>query len=333
MSRSVMPWVATGVLALLALMLLGLCVGSTGWYSPFQLFTLPEGDWLIVQQLRAPRVVGAALVGALLGLSGALAQGLFRNPLAEPYLLGSSSGAALALALALAKGTLTGLEGQAPWWLRLGWTGTAFVGAVVGVGLTLLLARGAVHTARLLLAGVVVGVVLGAVTQMLMLWSAPVWRAMQSFTLGSTSLLGWPACQQLALALAVCLPLALPMARVLDALSLGEDTARSLGVPLGWTRATLVALMTLATAAVVGQVGLVAFVGLVAPHLVRGLAGAGHSRLLGLSALAGAVLLLLADMLSRSLLGAVELPVGGVTAVLGGGYLLWLLWRQPGRVA
>lgn len=307
----------------------GLCVGSSGWHSPWLLWQLDESSWHIVWHMRAPRVVGTALVGALLGLSGALAQGLFRNPLAEPYLLGSSSGAALLLAVVLALGLFAGQDsGAVTWWLRLGWTGVAFFGAVLGVALTLLMARGAMHTMRLLLAGVVVGVVLGAITQLLMLWSAPVWRAMQSFMLGSTALMGWEACGLMGLTLMLCLPLACSLSRVLDALSLGEDTARSLGVPLGWTRFALVTLMTLSTAAVVGQVGLVAFVGLVSPHLARPWAGAGHARLLVLSTWAGAVLLLAADAVARSLISPQELPVGTVTAVLGGGYLLWLLWRK-----
>ena len=323
-----LAWLVAALLVL-ALGVAGLCVGSSGWHSPWALWQLDEQSWQIVWHMRAPRTVGTALVGALLGLSGALAQGLFRNPLAEPYLLGSSSGAALLLAVVLASGLFAAQDtAAATWWLRLGWTGVAFVGAVAGVALTLLMARGALHTMRLLLAGVVVGVVLGAVTQLLMLWSAPVWRAMQSFMLGSTALLGWEACGLMGVTLLVSLPVASSLSRVLDALSLCEDTARSLGVALGWTRFALVAVMTLATAAVVAQVGLIAFVGLVAPHLARQWAGASHARLLVLSTLAGAVLLMAADTLARSLLAPQELPVGTVTAVLGGGYLLWLLWQK-----
>jgi iron complex transport system permease protein len=317
----------------LLLLVLGLSVGSAGWYSPWALLDLDALPWDIVWQMRAPRAVGAALVGALLGLSGAIAQGLFRNPLAEPYLLGSSSGAALALALALAcglSGALVSGESGAwgGWWNRMGWTGAAFVGAVGGVALTLLLARGAAHTMRLLLAGVVVGVVLGAITQLLMLWSSPVWRAMQSFMLGSTALLGWQACGVMCAALVVALPMALMLSRVLDALSLGESTAQTLGVPLGWPRLCLVGVMTLATAVVVAQVGLIAFVGLAAPHLVRRWSGAQHVRLLCLATSMGALLLMAADTVARIVLAPQELPVGVVTAVLGGGYLLFLLWRK-----
>lgn len=304
---------------------LGLGMGSAGWQSPLSA-QADEGLWAIVWEIRAPRTVGAFLVGALLGLGGAVAQGLFRNPLAEPYLLGSSAGAGLCMALMLTLGL--------PWavsnglWARLGLTGAAFVGAVGGVSLTLLLSRGAVHTMRLLLGGVVVGVVLGAFTQLLMLWSAEAWRAMQAFMLGNTAMLGWPACALMGAVLGVTLPAALMLSRVLDALSLGEDTATSLGIPLGQTRAVLVAVLALSTAAAVAQAGLVAFVGLVAPHLVRPWAGARHATLLWSASLMGGVLLLAADVAARCLIAPQELPVGVLTAVMGGSYLLILLHRR-----
>lgn len=308
-----------------AVLMLGVCLGSTGWQSP-QNIAASEDLRRIVWDIRAPRTVGAGLAGALLGLAGALAQGLFRNPLAEPYLLGSASGAALCMALALTLG--------AGWFIggglgaQIGVTGAAFVGAVGGVVLTLVLSRGAEHTLRLLLAGVVVGVVLGALTQLLMVWSAVAWRAMQAFMLGNTALLGWSSCGVMAAALVPALGVALGLARVLDALSLGEDAARVLGVPLGLTRTLLVGALALATAAAVAQAGLIAFVGLVAPHLVRGWAGARHAARLPAAALMGGVLLMAADVLARALLAPQELPVGVLTAVLGGVYLLVVLHRR-----
>lgn len=318
----------TLVLLGLALSWLGLGVGSTGWHWPWGAGdpALDPGAVDIVWDIRAPRTLGAALVGALLGLAGAVAQGLFRNPLAEPYLLGSSSGAGLCMALCLT----VGAPWLAPegWWGRVGLTGAAFVGALAGVSLTLALARGAAHTTRLLLAGVVVGVVLGAFTQLMMVWSGEAWRVMQAFMLGNTALLGWPSCGVLGAALALSLSTALWLARVLDALSLGEDTARTLGVPLGITRSVLVGAMAMATAAAVAQAGLVAFVGLAAPHLVRPWVGARHGRLLLGAALMGAVLLMAADLLSRWLMAPQELPVGVLTAVVGGVYLLLVLHRR-----
>ena len=327
MAIRVSSWAFSLLLCLTLIVLaLGLGVGSTGWQAPWG---LDAGQQSVLWDIRAPRTVGSFLVGALLGLSGAVAQGLFRNPLAEPYLLGSSSGAALGLSLALAWGASSPV-GQA-WFLHLGMTGVAFVGAVAGVWLTLLLSGGARQTMRLLLCGVVVGVVLGAITQLLMVWSAEIWRTMQTFMLGNTSLLDWQACVAMSCVLLICLPAASLLSRVLDALSLGEDAARGLGVSIAWARFWLVAILALCAASAVGQAGLVAFVGLVAPHLVRPWSGALHRRLLWASAWMGGVLLTLADVLSRWLLAPQELPVGVLTAVLGGVYLLSLIYKQGRR--
>ena len=309
----------------LAVVVLGTAAGSQGW----QAWWLVGGDAVshqIVWDIRLPRSLGAWLGGALLGLAGAVAQGLFRNPLADPYLLGSASGASLGV------GVYLSLWGGSAWtlhaWLGLGLTGAAFVGAVLAVVLTLLLARGVQQTLRLLLAGVVVGVVLGAVTSLISLLQPQVLQAMQGFMLGSTAFVSWRACATMAAVLALCLALAWVFARVLDALSLGEATAQSLGVPLSWARLVLVGVISLATAAAVAHIGLVAFVGLAAPHLVRSLVRCTHAWRLLLSALMGGALLVLADVVARVLLAPQELPVGVITAVLGGGYLLWRVYRD-----
>lgn len=316
------------------LALLGLAAGSQGlswaaWQADWAAGQAP----LLLGEIRAPRTLGAALAGALLGLAGALAQGVFRNPLADPFLLGSAAGASLGVVLVLAAGsgvglglTATTLQGLQ----QLGLVSAAFFGALAGVSLTLLLARGAQQTLRLLLAGVVVGVLLGAVGELFTLLSPEALRGRQHFLLGSTALIGWPAAAWLGAGLALALPLALAAARVLDALTLGEDAAASLGLHLGRWRLALVALLALCTGLAVSQTGLIAFVGLVAPHLVRRLAPSAHAYLLGASALAGAVLLLAADVAARALIAPQELPVGIITAVLGGSYLVWLLHRRSG---
>ena len=306
-------------LGLIVLCGLGALVGSDGWQWP----RWPEADpawWTLVWEIRLPRSLGAAVVGALLGLSGAIAQGLFRNPLAEPHLLGSAAGAGLCMSAALAMGWVSGDAGA-----RLGLSGLAFIGALAGVALTLVLARGAAQTFRLLLAGVVVGVVLGAFTQWIMLGSAQAWRAMQAFMLGNTALLGWSAVGVMLAVLVVGLVLAVALSSVLDALSLGEDAARSLGVPLGASRVALVAVLAACTAAAAAQAGLIAFVGLVAPHLVRRWDGGRHRVRLVAATLMGGALLLAADLLSRGVLPPQDVPVGVLTAVLGGTYLLWRL--------
>ena len=282
----------------------------------------------IVWDIRAPRTLGAFLAGALLGLAGAVAQGLFRNPLADPFLLGSASGATLGVASAL---SLLGVSPMTTHWVvRLGLTGSAFVGAVLAVLLTLLLAKGVQHTLRLLLAGVVVGVVLGAFTSLVTLLTPDILQAMQGFMLGSTGFVGWAAVGIMAAVWLPCVAVALAFSRVLDGLSLGEATAASLGLPLGALRVALVAVLALATGTAVAQTGLIAFVGLAAPHLVRSAVKTTHARLLALSSLMGGVLLLLADTLARGVMAPQELPVGVLTAVLGGGYLLWLMHRRVG---
>jgi iron complex transport system permease protein len=326
MTRMNGRWLAPALLLLSALLLLlGTGVGSTGLDTLSALQRDPQA-WQIVWEIRLPRSVGAWLAGALLGLAGALAQGLFRNPLADPYLLGSASGASLGVALAMA---LLGVSPLATAWLSLlGLSGAAFAGAALAVLLTLLLAQGVQHTLRLLLAGVVVAVVLGALTSLVLLLSPDIMQAMQSFMLGSTSFLAWPACALMAVVALLCLLAAWAMSPVLDALALGESTAQSLGLPLPALRVALIAVLALVTGTAVAQTGLIAFVGLAAPHLVRSLVKTTPGRLIGLASLVGAVLLLAADLLARSLLAPRELPVGVLTAVLGGAYLLWLMHRQ-----
>lgn len=308
-------------------LLLGAAGGSTGWQWPWQARLDPLA-WQIVAEIRVPRTLGAWLGGALLGLAGALAQGLFRNPLADPFLLGSAPGASLGVCVYLSVaggGALT-----APWLALLGQTGAAFCAAAGAVVLTLLLSRGVQHTLRLLLAGVVVGVLLGALTSWLILLRPELLRSMQGFMLGSATLVGWSACALMAVSLLACMALSWPLARVLDALTLGHSTAQSLGMPVVAAQWVLVVALTLATGAAVAQLGLIAFVGLAAPHMVRAMAPMPHRWSLPLAALAGGLLLMLADLLARVLMAPQDMPVGVLTAVLGGAYLLLRLSRLQG---
>lgn len=316
-------------LAALLLTVLGLAAGAEGFSFAWR----AEAD--LITAVRAPRTLGAFGVGALLGLAGAIAQGLFRNPLADPFLLGTAAGAGLGVMAVLAASGLFGATlglATSGALLRLGLVGAAFAGALVGVSLTLVLARGAARPMVLLLAGVIVGVVLTAVADLLALLSPEALRARQVFLLGSTSFLGWGSVAALAAVLALALPLAMRVARVLDALVLGEATAASLGLPVPRLRLLLLALLALCTGCAVAQAGLVAFVGLVAPHLVRRWVTVAHSALLALSALAGGVLLLAADLLARRVVAPEELPVGLITALLGGVFLLALLRRRSGAL-
>lgn len=320
------------LLLLLAAGALSLMVGSLGW-EPLGIGAGGQaGESAILLEIRLPRTLGVVALGLLLGLGGALAQGLFRNPLADPYLLGSGSGAALAVTLvaAASAGATASWQPLQPL-VRLGVMGAAFIGALGGVALTLLLARGAQHTHRLLLAGLVVGVVLGALTDLVSTFVPDAWRQRQSLLLGNTQLLNVAAAWALWVTALVGIALSMALARVLDVLTLGEEAGASLGLPVAQVRLLLVAVMAACTAVAVSQAGLILFVALVAPHLVRHLTPSGHAFLLPASAGMGAALLLSADIASRWLLAPQELPVGVVTGVSGGLYLLALLHRRVPR--
>jgi iron complex transport system permease protein len=311
----------------LVLILMSLLVGTSSVRTSIAWILSPDArSSVVLWDIRLPRAVGAWFAGALLGLGGAIAQGLFRNALAEPYLLGSASGAALGVTLSLlaADASLTGLglAGQ------LGITAAAFIGAVAAICLTVALSRGALQTSSLLLAGIVVGFLLSAVTSLLLLSSPEAWRAMQSFLLGSTAYINWRSSALLAVVFAACLLPSLLVARGLDALTLGEDTARSLGLSLSTLRIVSLAILSLATATTVSQVGIIGFVGLVAPHLVRETLRVDQRQLLLGAPICGGCLLQAADLISRSAIRPAELPVGIVTACIGGAYLVALLWRR-----
>jgi iron complex transport system permease protein len=303
----------------------GLASGSTGWSFAW------GKDWWLIGAVRAPRTLGALFSGGLFGLSGAVAQGVFRNPLADPYLLGSASGATLAIVLVLAGSSAVGLSvgiASGHWLPSMGLVGAGFVGALSGVIMTLMLSGGAQRPTVLLLAGVVVGVLLGAIASLMLLVSPEALRGAQVFLLGSTGFLGWHALVPLVVVLLICLPIAVRYSRALDALVLGEATALSMGVAVPRIRLLLIVLMALCTGTAVAETGLVAFVGLVAPHIVRRSVIVTHGALLLLATLAGGVLLLAADVVARSVLAPQELPVGLLTAIVGGIYLLVLLHRR-----
>ena len=302
---------------LLLILTAGALVGSEGWA-----WGQVQADASLIVDIRLPRTLGACLAGALLGLAGALAQGLFRNPLADPYLLGSASGASLGVAIGMVM--LSQID-VSPWFVRVGITGMAFMGAWLAVALTLILSWGVQHTLRLLLAGVVVGVVFGAIASLLLVMFPQIQGSVQSFMLGSTAYVSWPACALMLGVLLVSWVVSVAASPLLDGLALGEFTALSLGLPVKSLRWVLLGVLALCTAAAVAQTGLIAFVGLAAPHLVRARVKGVHGKTLSLSCLMGAVLLGGADLLARGLMAPLELPVGVLTAILGGGYMLYLM--------
>lgn len=326
-------------LGLLMLLALGLVLGVGQGAVPIAppevieaLLGLRENP--IITELRLPRVLAAMLVGAALGISGAAFQGLFRNPLADPYLMGSAAGAAFGVTLAVsAWGGLSSAFAQHAVFAHVPASATlfGFLGAVGAVALTLLLSGGASRTGDLILAGVVVGSVLVSLTSYLMLQDADRVRAVFAYTLGNLAFVGWGGVGSLGLYLLGTLPIFLLLGRTLNALHLGEETARSLGLPLGWLKLLIIGAVTLLTAAAVAQAGIIGFVGLVAPHILRRLVGGDYHYLLPASALGGAVLLVLADLLARTLTAPAELPVGILTTLLGGPFFLYLLWRGRGK--
>lgn len=286
----------------------------------------------IVWQLRLPRVLAAMVVGAVLAQCGAVMQSLLTNELADPFLLGISSGAALGAVLALTVGVpLAGALGAA-----LGVGGAAMVGAVLALVLVLSLATnrsGSLPPARTILAGVAIAQLTGAGTSMLIMvfGSRDTARQVLAWTLGSFA--GVRAGSALVLGVLGALVLAAitATARTLDAFAFGETTARTLGVDVRTVTWVMLVGTAVATAVTVGVVGPIGFVGLVVPHVVRLLVGPGHRRLLPLAAVTGALLMLWADTFARSAVAGQEIPVGVVTAVVGAPVLVALLRRQARR--
>ncbi|SEG35268.1 iron complex transport system permease protein [Bosea lathyri] len=293
--------------------------------------TLLEGrDVLVVLNIRLPRVLLGLLVGAALAVSGALMQGLFRNPLADPGLVGVSAGAGLAAAATIVLGDrfLTGMAMKLPFAvLPFG----AFCGGLASTLALYLIAtrQGRTSVASMLLAGVALGALAGALTGLLAYISDD--RQLRDLTFWSLGSLGGASWTKLAAVAPIVLPLLLAMpflARGLNGLMLGEAEAYHLGIPVQRIKAMAIVLVALAVGASVASAGLIGFVGIVVPHLIRLAIGPDHRLLLPLSALGGAILLVAADIVARLIVAPSELPIGIVTAAIGAPFFLWLLLRR-----
>ncbi|HEY4306535.1 MAG TPA: iron ABC transporter permease [Gemmatimonadaceae bacterium] len=278
----------------------------------------------IVRELRLPRALQAALAGAALAVSGATFQALLRNPLAEPYILGVSSGAAVGAVITV----VTGLSVRLVWSLPL----AAFAGAVLSMLLVFRIAFSvgrALDTRVLLLAGVVVSAFLVAVTWLILTFAdTDSVRSAIFWMMGSHANASWRSVGILLTCLVPALAILFAQARALNLLAIGEATAAYLGASVERTKLVAFGTATLLTAASVSVSGTIGFVGLVVPHAIRLIWGSDNRALLPCSALAGAAFLVAADTLSRSLAGANELPVGIVTALVGVPCFVWLL-RRP----
>ncbi len=281
----------------------------------------------IVLDLRLPRVLLAAIVGAGLAGSGTVFQGLLRNPLADPYIVGVSGGAAFGATVAITTGLAAGVAGLAATPLL------AFAGALGATALVYVLARRdtGVPVEDFLLAGVAVSAFLAAVVSWLQLSGGESLQRVIFWLMGGFSGRGWPHLAMAAPYVLGGLVLAWLFARELNALLLGEETARSLGVEVARSRRILIVAGSLMAAASVAAAGLIGFVGLIVPHLLRLAVGPEHRRLIPASALGGAILLVLSDTAARSMSGAGELPVGILTAALGAPFFLFVLLRERRR--
>lgn len=279
---------------------------------------------MIVWQLRIPRVAAAIVVGAALSMAGAVLQGMVRNPLADPFVIGVSSGAGLAAVAVMS-------SASALWIRNLGVPVAGFVGAMATLVLVLIFAqhRGRFTGARIVLAGVAVGQVASAATSLIQLHSEPAEiRGILFWMMGSVAGADLGALRLPAAAALACMVWLLVQARGLNALSMGDDDAVALGVDVNRLRLQLIVIVAVLTGLSVSIAGGVGFVGLIIPHIARFATGADYRRLLPVSALLGAVFLVLIDLAARALDSPNEYPLTIFTAALGGPFFLWLLKRS-----
>ncbi len=284
---------------------------------------------IVFWELRLPRALLGVLVGANIAVSGALMQSFFRNPLAEPYVAGVSSGAAAGAVLVLT----TGIASMLPASLALSLA--AFGGATLAAWLVFRLATAQGHTSTLvlLLGGIAIGGLLQAVTAGLLLRSDPHdMRGVIFWLMGSLAYRGWEHVVVVAVGSLLGLTISLCAARPLDLLAAGGDSATYLGLPVQMLKRVVMATACFLAATSVAACGIISFVGLMAPHLVRMLFGARHSVLIPYSALLGALLLTTADLATRRLLPGQELPIGIITGVLGAAFLFALLLGRRRRL-
>jgi cobalamin transport system permease protein len=298
--------------------------------SPFGI-AVPGGlegtEAAVLLELRLPRVLLASLVGAGLAISGAAYQGVFRNPLADPYLLGAAAGAGLGATLVIAYSPVqsVGPVGIVPL--------AAFAGALIGVGCALALgtAAGGSHSPTLLLAGIAVAAFLAAAQTLVQQQNTEDLREIYGWLLGQLGRSQWSDVALVLPYLGVACTVLLFCGRALDVLAVGDDEASSLGVHPGRLRLLVVLAASLATASAVAVSGLIGFVGLVVPHIVRRLIGGSHARVLPMSLLVGGSFLVLADLVARVVVAPAELPIGVVTAFVGAPFFAGLLWAGARR--
>lgn len=323
-SRRVAVVAVAAVAALAVAVVCGLVIGPTSigtWRVVGDAFahlglghgTLSPLQSTIVWQLRAPRMVLGLLAGAMLAVAGGTYQGVFRNPLADPYLLGVAAGAGLGATVAIID---VGGGLSTPHWTPL----LAFAGAMVAVALTWVIGGRGLHTgtATLILAGVAVASLFTSAQTYLQQQSSTTSIArVYIWLLGSLASASWSSVLLILPYVAVCVAVCVAAGRALDVMSVGENESRSLGLPVRRVRLVVIAASSLGTAAVVSAVGLIGFVGIIVPHIVRLLVGTSYRRILPISVVVGAAFLVFCDTVARTVMAPSELPLGVVTAVIG----------------
>jgi len=281
----------------------------------------------VLLQLRLPRVLLAALIGGGLAIAGAAYQGVFRNPLADPYLLGAAAGAGLGATLAIAYSPVQSIGpiGIVPL--------AAFAGALVGVGSALVLGTlaGGSHSPTLLLAGIAVAAFLAAAQTLVQQQNTDDLREIYGWLLGQLGKAQWSDVGVVLPYLGAACVVLLLCGRALDVLAVGDDEAASLGVHPGRLRLLVIVAASLATASAVAVSGLIGFVGLVVPHIARRFVGGANARVLPVSLLVGGAFLVLTDIVARVVLAPAELPIGVVTAFIGAPFFAGLLWMGARR--
>nr|WP_221247116.1 iron ABC transporter permease [Gordonia humi] len=278
----------------------------------------------ILWEVRMPRMVLGAVVGATLAIAGAAYQGVFRNPLADPYLLGVSSGAGLGATVVIVVGGTIG---------SFGLPAAAFAGGLIAVAATYALGRsvgGGRSEVVIILAGVAVAAFGNAIQTFLMQRRDDTLRQVYGWMLGRLATDGWSDVVTVVPYAVVCIAVIIVFGRTLDVMAVGDAEASSLGIRPERVRLILVCVATLGTAAVVSVSGLIGFVGIVIPHAVRLLIGPGHRLLLPVSVVVGAAFLVLADVVARTVMAPAELPIGVVTAAIGAPFFLVVLRRSRG---
>jgi iron complex transport system permease protein len=336
-------WVVGAALALFGAVIVGVMVGPIA-LAPQDIVValfdrlpfvdlesgLTERNEAILWEIRMPRVILAVLVGSMLSAAGASYQGVFRNPLADPYLLGAGAGAGLGATIAIAYGPATS------GWIVDPLPLAAFIGAIGGVALAYVLGysvRSGRTAVTLILAGVAVAAFLTAFQTFLQQRESDTLREVYGWILGSLSTAGWGEVSLVAPYVVVCLAAVLVGRRLLDVLAVGDTEAGTLGIRPGRVRLVFVIFATLGTAAVVSVSGLIGFVGIIVPHTVRLLTSASYRVVVPISILLGGAFLVLADIIARVAVTPAEIPIGVVTAIIGAPFFAVVLRTSKGIVS